>query len=233
MNRILYLLVGFALLACSRSNEIFIQYDAITIDSNQVISPHIDSIIQPYRADLEKEMDQVIAYAPKDFTKGRPDGSLNNWACDAVLNNQSEFGKDKIVMCLLNVGGLRNPISMGDVTIGDMYKLMPFDNEVVWVEMPFESLPEINTYLKDRNGEPIGGVTFEDGKVILHKKGIMSNSFWIVTSDYLMGGGDNMAFFEKRLQTVYANILLRDLFIEEAQKQKELVYNDEHRYSFE
>ena len=125
----------------------------------------IDSIVQPYKKDLEKEMLEVIAHADHDFTKGRPNGTLNNWATDALLDNQLRTSKgQRQVMSLLNVGGLRNPISKGDVTVGDIFKLMPFDNNVVWVEMPIEVLPEIEAYLRKRGGEPVGMVKIEKGK---------------------------------------------------------------------
>ena len=35
------------------------------------------------------------------------------------------------IFCLLNTGGLRSSIGKGTVSLGDIYKLMPFDNTIV------------------------------------------------------------------------------------------------------
>ena len=47
-------------------------------------------------------------------------------------------------------------------------------------------------------------------------------TFWVITSDYLMKGGDNMEFFKKRTETNLTGKLMRDALITEAREQKEL-----------
>lgn len=175
-------------------------------------------------------MNVVIAHADSSFTKGRPNGTLNNWAADAVYNHQVKtMNRSLPVISLLNVGGLRNPINEGDVTIGDIYKLMPFDNEVVWVEMPVESIDELAEYLVKSGGEPISGAKLINGKLEVQGVNETTKTYWIITSDYLMNGGDKMTFFKQKVSHHYANILLRDLFIEVAKTQGTLPYKDDER----
>lgn len=201
----------------------------IPVDANHTPN-EIDSIVQPYRAELANEMNKKIAVAPQNFERGKPNGALNNWSTDATLYSQTrKHDFNAPVFSLLNWGGLRNSISKGDVTIGDIFKLMPFDNQVVWVEMPIESLDEIANYLTGRNGEPIGGAKLIDGKIIIDNSKELTKTFWVITSDYLMKGGDNMSFFEKKISHRYSNQLLRDVFIEEATRQGTLVWSDEKR----
>lgn len=217
-------------MACSSVSVIHVDHESIAVSNDIHGNSRIDSIIHPYRDSLEDEMNVVIGYAPKSFEVGRPNGSLNNWAADAVYQHEvKKINQNLPIFSLLNVGGLRNPISKGDVTIGDIFRLMPFDNEVVWVEMPIESLPEIELYLNEKGGEPIGGAKMESGKLILNGVNDQTKSFWVITSDYLMNGGDNMSFFEKKLSSKYANVLLRDLFINVVRSQNQLIYNDEDR----
>jgi 2',3'-cyclic-nucleotide 2'-phosphodiesterase (5'-nucleotidase family) len=226
--------MGAGLLACSSVTTIHTSAERVEVNSVYDHENRIDSIVQPYKKDLEKEMLEVIAHADHDFTKGRPNGTLNNWATDALLDNQLRTSKgQRQVMSLLNVGGLRNPISKGDVTVGDIFKLMPFDNNVVWVEMPIEVLPEIEAYLRKRGGEPVGMVKIEKGKIRFLDPISNSKTFWIITSDYLMNGGDNMSFFEKKVSFENDGVLLRDVFLEEVKMQKVLRYNNEERITFE
>lgn len=222
--------VGAGLLACSSVNTIRLNSESSSntdVTEQRASSNEIDSMIAPYQLELETEMNEIIAYAERPFDKGRPGGSLNNWAADALL--QSQIGSAKLkgpTFSLLNVGGLRNTINAGDVTLGDIFKVMPFDNEIVWVEMPIESLQDIVSYLTNSGGEPISGAVLKEGKLMIDGVNDLTKTVWIITSDYLMNGGDKMEFFQNRISVSYSNELLRDAFIREAKRQKLLIWSD-------
>jgi 2',3'-cyclic-nucleotide 2'-phosphodiesterase (5'-nucleotidase family) len=230
---IILLSVGAGLLACSSVNTIRLNSEESSnsdVLEQGAMTNAVDSIVNPYKQELEAEMNEVISYAERPFERGRPGGALNNWATDALL--ESQLGKEGLsgpVFSLLNFGGLRNSINEGDVTLGDIFKVMPFDNEVVWVEMPVESLVDIAEYLTKRGGEPIGGAYLINGKLEVEGVTADTKTVWVLTSDYLMNGGDNMTFFEKKVSVKYADELLRDAFIRMAKKQKPLVWSDELR----
>lgn len=222
--------IGAGLLACSSVTNITAHSENTSVVDQGSKANSVDSIITPYRLELESEMLEIIGVAEKDFVKGRPGGSLNNWAADAVLVSQMRAVKlDIPAISLLNVGGLRNTINKGDVKLGDIFKVMPFDNEVVWVEMPIEVLDEIAIYLTNSGGEPIGGAILKDGKLLIDGIDEKTDRVWIITSDYLLNGGDHMGFFQKRLSVKHTNLLLRDLMIEEVKRQGTLIWNDENR----
>ena len=231
LRHFIYILLGAGLMACSSVSEIQVGAQYIPID-NVSSSAKIDSIVLPYRDSLEDEMNVVIGYAPQNFEKGRPNGALNNWAADVVGLSMVDLVGGKPFMCLLNVGGLRNVINIGPVTIGDIFKVMPFDNEVVAVELPISVLPNIEFYLLNKDGEPIGNALFKNGKLEIPSLENES-SFWVVTSDYLMNGGDNMTFFSKRTKEVYLGKLMRDVMIDAVKEQDTLHWNNEQRIILE
>lgn len=220
-------------MACSGVYEIAVSGDQIAVDDSIPPNSSIDSIVSPYQQEMSAKMNSVIAYSKNDFTKGRPNGSLNNWATDAVFKQQvmDHEGMERSgpFICLLNLGGLRNPLSKGEITLGDIYKLMPFDNEIVWVELPWEVGDDIAAYMNASGGEPIAGATVEGDSLLFSGYSTPAKTFWVITSDYLMNGGDKMTFFEKQVYSEYSGTLLRDALIEEAQMQDTLIYNDEPR----
>ena len=55
----------------------------------------------------------------------------------------------------------------------------------------------------------------------------------MVTSDYLMNGGDNMTFFSKRTKEVYLGKLMRDVMIDAVKEQDTLHWNNEQRIILE
>lgn len=234
LKNIIYLIIGAGLTACSSVNAISVGADSIAVTDDYQKANGVDSMISPYRLELEKEMLEVIAIAENDFTKSRPNGALNNWSADAILNSvdNTSFGNTPY-FCLLNVGGLRNPLSKGDIVLGDVFKLMPFDNEIVIVELPFSTLGEIAQYLMDSGGEPISNAVLDFNHIDIIGDLGGSDSFYIVTSDYLMNGGDNMIFFENKLSVLHTGILMRDAMIEAVKKQKVLVFNNDERIILE
>ncbi len=219
-------------MACSSVQTISVSNEErIVVTKEYEKVNRIDSIISPYRSEMNVEMKQIIAHTSKSFERGKPNGALNNWSADVILETGKKEVNDSIqLFCLLNWGGLRNSISAGDVRLEDIFKLMPFDNEIVIVEMPLSSLNKITEYLIARNGEPIAGAVLKNGKLtFIENTSRESKTFFVVTSDYLMNGGDNMTFFEERLNEIHTNILMRDAMIEAAKEQKELIWNDEKR----
>ena len=106
---------------------------------------------------------------------------------------------------------------------------MPFDNEIVWVELPVSTLKKIEAYLLNSGGEPIAGARLKNGKLEVDGMNESTQTVWVITSDYLFNGGDNMSFFQDNIASSSSNVLLRDAFIEEAKIQGTLVWNDENR----
>jgi 2',3'-cyclic-nucleotide 2'-phosphodiesterase (5'-nucleotidase family) len=85
----------------------------------------------PYKQKLDLEMKQVIAYNDSNLTKDGNDNSLGNFALrtveDYVRTNKNEIAGRHII--ILNRGGLRNNLPMGEITRGHIFELMPFDND--------------------------------------------------------------------------------------------------------
>ena len=55
-----------------------------------------------------------------------------------------------------------------------------------------------------------------------------AKEFWVITSDYLLSGGDRMDFFQKGTEIIRTNVLIRDALIEEVKIQGTLI-NDERK----
>jgi 2',3'-cyclic-nucleotide 2'-phosphodiesterase (5'-nucleotidase family) len=227
------LLIGAGLWACSSALRIEAKSNITPVTSDKEQANRMDSLISPYKTQMNQEMSEVIAVSTSNYIKGRPNSPLNNWAADAL----HAFFKDSLptnaaIISLLNVGGLRSTLNSGEITLSDLYKLMPFDNEVVLVKMPMNSLDSLAKYLLKSGGEPIAGAILKQGK-LQFTEGVFSDSFWIITSDYLYNGGDKMDFFRLELEKIQTGILLRDVFILSAKSQGTLKFSADQRIFFE
>ncbi len=212
------------------------------IDQNLATDSISEAVISSYRSGIDSLMNEVLNFAPTTLTKDSPEGTLGNWCSDAAFNatkkwvaSNSDMTGIGVDFTLLNNGGLRAPIDSGEVTVGDMYQLMPFENELVLLELSGQRMQELISYVYERTmiGGRKGGVPVSSAfnMVIDSAKNTLSvtingkefdknRTYWVSTSDYLANGGDDMHFFAKPLQQYNCEVKLRDLFISTARAHK-------------
>jgi len=224
------IILGAGLTACSSFSPNTWKSHALAINESRGLVNALDDEIRPYRDSLSESMNEIIGYSSAYLIIGRPCSKLSNWVADALLKDQDSLAQIlKPNMVLLNVGGIRSSINEGKVTVGDIFRLMPFDNEVVWVKLPISLLPEIAYYLKKSGGEPISNAVLNQQGLMLVDAEINSNYFWVLTSDYLMNGGDNMNFFKQKTEVIYTNKLMRDSFLDQVKKEGTLQVDEKCR----
>jgi 2',3'-cyclic-nucleotide 2'-phosphodiesterase (5'-nucleotidase family) len=226
-------LFGAGLVACSFSRQKLVSNTLIVDSSTQTLNK-IDSIVNPYKSGLQNEMNRIIAQSEVDFIKARPNGNLGFLVCDVLMEEMSSFTDQSIpVICMLNHGGLRSTLNQGNITVGDIYKLMPFDNTLVFVKLSASKIFEIQHYLYQSGGEPISGFYLENDLIYnSNKKPWIEQEFYVLTSDYLLNGGDKMNFFSNHLELIETNKLLRDILIQGIEKRKILHDVKEQRILF-
>lgn len=231
----LTIILGAGLMACSS-----VSTHIISVNTNDAVvgttqpNAKMDSIIAPYTAQVKSKMGKVIGECKLEMLAQRPNSNLGNWTCDLLL----QYGKDSMglanepVMSLYNVGGLRAAITVGPITYGTMFQVMPFDNVVSAVKLPISVLDEMLAYLKAKNGEPIGGISIVNGELQLPENVKSKGYIWVVTSDFLVNGGDNMLFLGKYQERKDSNKLIRNVLIDGVQKTRILEIQSEDRIIF-
>ncbi|MFV0591744.1 MAG: 5'-nucleotidase C-terminal domain-containing protein [Draconibacterium sp.] len=201
-------------------------------------NPLDSSIVQlylPYKNKLDKDMNRVISYSAQEMEKDKPESLLTNFLADLLLEEAAKTDvakQEKIVpsVSFFNYGGIRTALPRGEITVGKVYELMPFENELVYLELDGNTMKEFLNYIARKGGDSIGGVRFKisDGKAVDIKIGgedfDLNTKYWLVTNDYVAGGGDGLDVLKERLQYVSPGLLIRNLIIqhlEEKQKNNE------------
>ncbi|RCL76413.1 MAG: hypothetical protein DBW72_01945 [Flavobacteriales bacterium] len=224
---ILLIFISAGLPACT--NSLYVKTGPqINISKSILEAENIDSIIRPYRNELAEKMNVEVAKSEVNFIVQRPSSNLMNWMADAVFTNQTKNVKLSYpTFCLLNTGGIRSSLGIGKVSLGDLYKLMPFDNSIVWIRLPISTLESIESYIAKSGGEPISNISIVENHIQFNGfDRSQTTEFWVITSDYLYNGGDHMDFFQEGLEIIETNTLIRDAIIEEAKNQV-ILNNDE------
>jgi 2',3'-cyclic-nucleotide 2'-phosphodiesterase (5'-nucleotidase family) len=167
-------------------------------------------------------MQVVIGQSEKALIKADLESTLGNFFCDAVMIETKKYlGNDSLLLnaAVFNKGGLRNSLPQGNITIGNIFELMPFDNEVVLLKLSGSQIKDMVEKISEKGGIPVSGIRLfiKDNKpiqVTVNGQSFdESKYYWIVTSDYLANGGDNYNFFKNAIERKTTGILLRDMII--------------------
>ena len=182
------------------------------------------AIIAPYHQRVTEQMTQVLGQAPVAITKNSGESPLANFVGDIQRVRASrELGKP-VDLGVMSNGGLRAPIPAGTVTMGSVFELMPFENELIVLDAPGAVVQQLFDY-SARIKMAVSGATYSvsaDGKpqnILINGQPFeASRTYTVAISDYLAGGGDNMLFF-KPLTPRHTSVLLRSAIAEYIQEQ--------------
>ena len=72
-------------------------------------SKEISELIDPYKVQLESEMNQVIGTCAQELVKEKPECTLGNWTADLIHKKSEEYYQQPIDFAFVNYGGLRIP----------------------------------------------------------------------------------------------------------------------------
>lgn len=221
-------LIAFLFVIAGCSHPSYTEYNAknLSIDSSYN-SAELEDIISPYRNEVDAQMNEVIGVCDSTLIKYAPESPLGNFAADIVFEKGITFSPPGFkgmqrsnTIALLNFGGLRAPINKGDITVGNVFELMPFDNTITIVKIDAAGVVDLMEYLFIMNGQPTSNANFDltaknkemlinDLSVKSHRTGI-----YVITSNYLSTGGDKMNFLRDATQKWDSGVLIRDVFIE-------------------
>lgn len=209
------------LAACSGSVA---EYRAIELNDSIADEKSVESIISVYRDSIELSMTTVLVENDVTLTRGIPESTLGNLIADLLLERALIEMPDSVrpLVCLINIGGLRVDLPQGPITVGKVFELMPFENELDVIGLSPEKVKEMMSYLKEVGGQPVAGmnISYRTGKkaILTLDDGEELNEedlLYVVTSDYLAEGGDRMDFFRHPKHRIRTGIKIRDAILDD------------------
>ncbi len=226
---IISFIIFVALFSCKSQlpQLVRIEGSQTTIDETIASDKTVENIIKPYREKVEKEMTTVISYSPINLnrTDGDLESSLGNLMADLSYERANPVfnlrtGKN-IDFAMFNYGGIRAGISKGDITNENAFNLMPFENSLVVAELTSEKIKELTDYLIAENkAHPLSKqfnlMVTEKGYDLKINNAPLDNSktYFVLTSDYLQNGGDNMNFFKNPINLYKLDYKVRNAIID-------------------
>ncbi|MEM8582930.1 MAG: 5'-nucleotidase [Bacteroidota bacterium] len=190
--------------------------------SNTETQQEITDMIAPYKQELEGAMAEVIGQVEHNLTLSAGESTLGNWVTDLLFDEAVRLFPDQpIDFAIANRGGLRiDEIPAGPITMEDMYRLMPFDNELVLVNINGVVMEEFLKYMAEFwSGWPQSKhLRYEivDGQptevTINNMAPVLNRNYLVAMPDYVANGGDDAEMLADRPQ-IKSGQLIRDLLI--------------------
>lgn len=215
-------------ISCKEKNKSldFIRGAQIELSKDLPEDEDVIKLIEPYKSDLDTKINEVLCYNPRvlDKRESKLESSLGNLLADVCFEAGDSILRSvkgtPLDFAVFNYGGMRAPIQKGDVTIEDIFQLMPFENRLVIVELNPDQVKALIDYLiRQHQAHPISGIriALDKGRApkvwIGKKRWDPSKSYHVLTIDYLQHGGGNMTFLTQPEYLYVSDVKVRDALI--------------------
>ncbi len=183
--------------------------------------PEVLAILAPYKAVVDSIMTPVVGRSALDMSADRPESLLSNLIADVLREAAIPYLGHPADVAVVNMGGLRSSLSAGDITYGDIYEILPFENSLCLLTLTGSTLKQLMENIALAGGEGISNarlVITSDGQLVSATVGgadiADERRYVVATLDYLAEGNDKLSAFrqsEGRICPEQATI--RDIFL--------------------
>lgn len=206
---------GLALLFLSSCHT---QYQVASIDRTRILvdqryenprNANVQSFMKPYKQRVDSVMSPVVGYSEEFMWVKKPESNLSNLLSDILVwsgnmfNEQPDFG-------VYNMGGIRASLSKGEVTVGNILDVAPFENKICFLSLTGKQVKELFSQIAFTGGQGVSKgvrlVISRDGKLIsatINGRQVNENAdYRIATLDYLAEGNDGLEAFRLKKNVV-------------------------------
>ncbi len=202
----------------------------IIIDPTCAIDSNIYNTILPYKDSLKKIMDQPIGKSKETLNAFKPESPLSNFVADLLLEAGIKFIEESDreqlpSVAVVNTKGLRAPLPQGEVSVRNVYEIMPFENSMVAVQLTGLQMQELFNHMVSEGGDGLAGASFtmsppqQANEVLVQGEELRNEDlYWVFTSDYIADGGDHYTIFRKSENIIFSPYTIRDLIMKKVQE---------------
>lgn len=205
----------------------FIQAQTLGVIQDFADDPEIMTILAPRQAEIRATFDLPLCECPKGLFRGRngEENLLGYWVTDTMRARASKLAGKAVKFAMTNSGGLRANLAAGQLKVSDIYGVMPFENELVTIEMTGQEVMDaVKQGILHRGSEPSSGVklvlsgtaakpeylmTWEDGTAIKPDEIVTA-----ATTDYLFNGGDSIPALKQGRRPFTTGVSMRQMLLD-------------------
>ena len=186
-------------------------------------NPAVVAFMDSIRPLIQSQMGEKIGVCAKDLHSFQPQSPLSNLLTDIIFKVGNDYSLKEdgapADLSLLNIGGIRTSMKAGNITVGNIFEISPFDNTLVIIAMKGSELKKVFDKFSDKYSEPFSNtkVVYKNGKLkslTVNGNPVDDNRVYrMVTLDFVQTGGDNILKGIKFESVTPTGLLERDVFI--------------------
>ncbi|MCZ2222022.1 MAG: 5'-nucleotidase C-terminal domain-containing protein [Chitinophagales bacterium] len=202
-----------------KSQNIKVSYRHYSVSNENKTDATLDSMLKPYAENMYKVMNTVIGFSTKGLFKKLPESTLGNFFADCIKNVAEQQYEQKIDIGFINYGSIRKNIFKGDITIGNIYEVLPYDNFIVIQNIDGIMLKNILNHIAEIGGVPISGITMQiknkqATNILINNLPFNENdNYTIATYDFIANGGNGFEML-KNIPIKNKSYLFREAVID-------------------
>ena len=197
-----FLFTTLAMTSCHRHTQV-VDISARPVAVTKALDATPDSstnaIADEYRQRVKEKHSVVIGTTDELMERVRPESNLTNFAADAVRRSGDILNGSPVDFAITNMGGLRNVFMPGDITVGELYNIFPFENSLYLITLTGDEVISLFKEVAAAGGQCISGanlVISADGMLLdatIGEKAIDNErTYRVATIDYLAEGNDGL-----------------------------------------
>ena len=165
-------------------------------------------------------MGRVIGQTEEAIVKSSaPESLLGDFFAEAMLAEGKKLDPS-IQFTFATKGGLRSGFGKGDIKVSDVFELMPFENEMVILKLSGANVQKVIEFIASKDGQPVAGITMKiknhvaSDVTIAGKPFDISQSYNLLTYDYLANGGDDLTCLSNPIERRNVGKKVRDALMD-------------------
>ena len=219
-----------ALASCRTEYEVTkVEGTRVAMDAAWDAEPDKDALalLEPYKAGVDSVMGEVKGVAAVSMDRFRPESPLSNLIADVLRQAAASVLGRPVDVGLVNVGGIRNVLTEGNITTQNIYEILPFENSLCVLTLGGADLKELCANIAARGGEGVSGLNLvidAEGRLLEAKVGGQAidegRTYTVGTIDFLAEGNDGMAALTRASQRQCPEgATLRGLFMDYVERE--------------
>lgn len=192
--------------------------------------PEIQKIVDKANAEVAPIVNEVVGHTNVDLTRSSSgESNLGDVVADAMNSRADQLENGAIDFAFTNSGGIRSDIPSGDITRGQVFETLPFNNVLTTVTLSGEQVKQVlETGVSGKHGiVQVSGLkfTYDPSKPVGERVTSVTvaatgqtldpnANYRVVTNDFMYNGGDEYTTFQQgKNPTVYSDTLLSDAMV--------------------
>ena len=98
-------------------------------------------------------MYEVIGVSEMTMDKGRPESLLSTWSPKCYDSLQKRVLSHPADIGIMNMGGLRNILPQGNITVDAVFEILPFENSLCVLTMKGTEIKRLMEVIASLHGE--------------------------------------------------------------------------------